>query len=299
MRSGILLIDKPAGITSAGVVGRVKRVLGAERVGHAGTLDPDATGLLVILVNGATRVASYAADGAKRYSGLIRLGITTTTDDISGDVLSECEDIPPFERVEAASKAFVGSIQQVPPRVSAIKVGGKRAHKMTRDGEAFELAPRTVTVSVFNVRKVSVNTFAYEIECSPGTYVRSLARDLGSALGCGATVESIRRERSGPLSVDNALQIDQVSWERLEDWSLLIPEVPRVELPEELAAAILTGHQQSLRVVRDNPAVSVLSPDSLVAYRSIRGRETLGLLRILPSSEVRVEINIGRYPAQK
>lgn len=299
MHSGIILIDKPAGITSAGVVARVKRVLGAERVGHAGTLDPDATGLLVVLVNGATRVASYAADGTKRYSGTMRLGVTTSTDDLAGDVLERCDVIPSFDKVVEASKRFVGAIQQIPPRVSSVKVQGKRAHKMTREGEEFTLLPREVTVYRFEISSLSEASFSYVVECSPGTYVRSLARDLGEALGCGGAVETIRRERSGPLSVEGAIPLEQVSWGHLLDWSLLIPEIPRIEIPEEIASAILSGHQLTLKKLAERPEVAALPRYSLFAYASAGEQETLGLLKVGASGEPTVSLNVGRYPRQK
>ena len=299
MHSGIILIDKPAGITSAGVVGRVKRLLEAERVGHAGTLDPDATGLLVVLVNGATRVASYAADGTKRYSGVMRLGLTTSTDDMAGEVLTESSEVPLFEKVVEASRKFVGPIQQVPPKVSAIKVQGKRAHKMSREGEEFELAAREVSVFRFDISKVSDTSFSYVVECSPGTYVRSLARDIGEILGCGGAVESIRREKSGALSVEGAIPLEQISWGYLQDWSLLIPHIPRLEIPEEMAAAILNGHQLTLKRVAALPEVAALPRYSLFAYASKGEPETLGLLKVLASGELQVVINLGRYPGQK
>lgn len=299
MHSGIILIDKPAGMSSAGVVARVKRTLGAERVGHAGTLDPDATGLLVVLVNGATRVASYAADGIKRYTGRIRLGITTTTDDLGGDIIEQSADIPVFEAVREASTKLAGTYQQLPPKVSAKKVGGKRAYDMTRRGVEFELTTREVTVSLFGLTAVSVESIEYEIECSPGTYVRAIARDLGSALGCGAAVESIRRERSGPLSLDGAIQLEQVEWGQLKDWAALIPHIPRVTMPEDLSSAILNGHQKSLAKVRELPQFRALPRDCLVAYASEGDQETLGLLKISTNGEVTVELNVGRYPGQK
>lgn len=299
MHSGILLIDKPAGITSAGVVARVKRALAAERVGHAGTLDPDATGLLVILVNGATRVASYAADGTKRYSGVMRLGVKTTTDDMAGEVLESSEEIPVFDKVVEASKRFLGAIQQVPPRVSSVKVQGRRAHKLTRQGEEFDLVAREVTISRFDIAKISESSFSYVVECSPGTYVRALARDLGEVLGCGGAVESIRRERSGPLSVEGAIPVEQASWGHLDDWSSLIPHIRRVEIPEAMAAAILTGHQLTLKRLADRPDIAALPRYSVFAYASEGERETLGLLKITGSGEIQVALNVGRYPGQK
>ncbi len=299
MHSGILFIDKPAGITSAGVVARVKRILGAERVGHAGTLDPDATGLLIVLVNGATRVASYAADGAKRYCGIMRLGVTTSTDDMAGEVLTESSTIPPFEKVVDACARFIGPIQQVPPKVSAIKVGGKRAHKLSREGHEFELSAREVVVSRFDIEKISDTSFRYVVECSPGTYVRSLARDVGDLLGCGGAVESIRRERSGPFSVEGALSLEEIAWERVRDWSLLIPHIPRIEITEESAAAIRNGHQITLKRVGELPEVASLPRPSLFCYASKGDPETLGLLNVLPTGELQVALNLGRYPGRK
>jgi tRNA pseudouridine55 synthase len=299
MHSGILFIDKPAGITSAGVVARVKRILGAERVGHAGTLDPDATGLLIVLVNGATRVASYAADGTKCYSGIMRLGVTTSTDDMAGEILTESSTIPPFEQVVEACARFVGPIQQVPPKVSAIKVGGKRAHKLSREGHDFELSAREVVVSRFDVEKISDTSFRYVVECSPGTYVRSLARDVGDLLGCGGAVESIRRERSGPFSVEGALTLEEIAWDRLRDWSLLIPHIPRIEISEESAAAIRNGHQITLKRVAELPEVASLPRSSIFCYASQGDPETLGLLHVLPTGELQVALNLGRYPGRK
>lgn len=299
MDSGIILIDKPAGMTSAGVVARVKRTLKADRVGHAGTLDPDATGLLVLLVNGATRIASYAADGMKRYSGKIRLGVTTTTDDLSGEELSRSDIRPSSDAIMQSKERFVGIIQQVPPRVSAIKIQGQRAHDLTRKGKSFELAAREVTVYRFDLELHAPDTLTYVIECSPGTYVRSLARDLGEVLGCGAAVASIRREISGPLSVSGAIALEEVSWHSLQDWGQLVPGMPRVEVSADVGALILNGHQQTLRLIRELPAIRTLPRNSLFAYTCPGSAETLGLLRISPSGEVSVEINIGRSIPQK
>ncbi len=295
MRNGVLLIDKPAGVTSAGVVARVKRALKASRVGHAGTLDPDATGLLVILINGATKVASYAADGDKIYSGTIKLGVRTDTDDTSGRVLSSSEDLPAFGEVERAAQQFVGAIQQVPPKVSAIKVGGKRAHRLQRRGAEFELEARTVTVRRFLLSPAEEGLIRYEIECSPGTYVRSLARDLGEALGCGGAAASIRRERSAHLKVADAIQLEQVSWELVRDWSVLLPETPRIELPATLAAALHNGQRTALGEAARLPQLSErLKHPGIVMYSTLGDSETLGLLRVSEDGKLQFELNLGR-----
>lgn len=294
MHNGILLIDKPAGITSAGVVARIKHILQAARVGHAGTLDPDATGLLVILINGATRIASYAADGTKVYSGTIKLGVRTSTDDLAGEVLSRSEDIPSFEQIHQCAQRFIGHIQQVPPKVSAVKVGGKRAHKMQRLGEEFELKAREVEVSRLELSSLSPDLIGYRMECSPGTYVRSVARDLGDALGCGAAVATIRRERSGVLSVDRAVQITEVSWELVQDWSVLVPHLPRIELAPAVAAALHNGQRNSLRALEEAAFMTGLREKPGVVMYGVEGSsDTLGLLRVNPDRSVDFEINLG------
>lgn len=295
MRNGIILIDKPAGVTSAGVVARVKRILGASRVGHAGTLDPDATGLLVILVNGATRVASYAADGSKVYSGTFTFGIRTSTDDVFGEVLATSAEIPAFAEIERQSRGFVGEFDQVPPKVSAVKVGGKRAHKLQRGGLEFELEPRRVTVHSFEVKPGEpANTVQYRVSCSPGFYVRALARDLGEALGCGGAASAIRRERSGHLSVEGAATLEAVGWESLQDWSVLLPEVPRIELPVALAASIHNGQRSSLRDAARHPAiVPLLGTPGIFLYGAQGNPETMGILAISPDGQLQFELNLG------
>lgn len=294
MRSGILLIDKPAGMTSAGVVARVKRLLGAGRVGHAGTLDPDATGLLIILLQGATRVASYAADGYKIYSGEIQLGVRTSTDDLGGEILNQTNVIPAWEDVTAAGSRFVGKIQQVPPKVSAIKVQGKRAHKLHRNGASFELTAREVDVRRFDISQGdSPSQVRYVIECSPGTYVRSLARDLGEALGCGGAVSTIRRERSGHFSVSDAISIEEVSWSRVQDWAVLVPGLPRLRLPIQVARSLLDGQRRGLRHAWEVYSQEVSSEvSSHIVFFAEESQDSLGILKIQDGGGFEFELNI-------
>lgn len=295
MRSGVLLIDKPAGITSAGVVARVKRMLHADRVGHAGTLDPDATGLLVVLLNGATRAASYAADGWKVYSGMMRLGVTTSTDDMSGEILRRCAEVPLFEVVQEAVERFTGLIEQVPPRVSAIKVNGKRAHKLHRRGAEFELAARKVEVRRFEVlRSGDPEVISYTVECSPGTYIRSLARDLGEVLGCGGAVDSIRRIRSGHFDVDSAQSLEDVEWSRVQDWGVLLPEVPRLEVNVETARSLLNGQLSGLARAWEYWQRSKRREEGdLVVFLAQGSPDSLGILRIRDGSSFEFETNIN------
>lgn len=296
MRNGVVLIDKVANMSSAAVVARVKRHLKADKVGHAGTLDPDATGLLICLVNGATRVASYALDGMKIYSGTMRLGVRTTTDDMMGDVIEESTAIPSFEAVSRAVRHFVGTIEQVPPKVSAIKVGGRRAYQLERAGHDVQLKARQVIVEQFDVTEISDRTIGYRIVCTPGTYVRALARDLGEKLGCGAAAEAIRREGSGHFSVSDAVALEDLSWDRVRDWSILVPHVPRIVVSSQVAIDLLQGRVAALPAVR-LLAASLSEQVEIVAYAAEgRETETLGLLRLDGARNVGFELNVARQP---
>ena len=216
MNSGILLVDKPQGITSHDVVSRMRRLAGTRKIGHAGTLDPMATGLLVLGVNHATRLLHYLVGLDKEYLATIRLGWDTTTDDAEGEplVAASAERLAGVteEAIRAGMLRQTGVIEQVPSAVSAVKVDGKRAYQRVRDGEEVELAARTVTVSAFELLAVrpgdGVVDADVRVECSSGTYVRALARDLGAALGTGGHLTALRRTRIGAFRVDEAAALD-------------------------------------------------------------------------------------------
>jgi tRNA pseudouridine55 synthase len=211
--SGLVILDKPAGWTSHQVVGRVRRLLGTRKVGHAGTLDPMATGVLVVGINRATRLLGLLALDDKAYAAMIRLGVSTRTDDAQGEVLATAgaANLDP-QRVDVAVAALTGDLQQVPSAVSAIKVDGVRAYARVRAGHEVALAARAVRVSRFEVRErreaqvdgTPVVDLEVVVECSTGTYVRALARDLGEALGTGGHLTELRRLRSGPFTVAEA-----------------------------------------------------------------------------------------------
>ena len=215
---GILLVDKPAGLTSHDVVARTRRALGTRKVGHAGTLDPMATGLLVIGVEGATRLLTYIVGADKTYEATIRLGQTTDTDDADGEILTRAtaeswNSVTP-DRVSAGIRALTGAISQVPSSVSAIKVDGRRAYDRVRAGEEVVLAARDVTVSRFEViaERSTAGSLDLDVvvDCSSGTYIRSLARDLGAALGVGGHLTALRRSRVGDFDVADAVKVDDV-----------------------------------------------------------------------------------------
>ncbi|MDF2562497.1 MAG: tRNA pseudouridine synthase [Microbacterium sp.] len=219
---GILLVDKPAGLTSHDVVARTRRAFGTRKVGHAGTLDPMATGLLVIGIEGATRLLTYIVGADKTYEATIRLGQTTGTDDAEGEILTTAEPGAWSAVTDAAIDrgilALTGEISQVPSSVSAIKVDGRRAYDRVRAGEEVVLAARDVVVSRFDVsarrRQDGSLDLDVIVDCSSGTYIRSLARDLGASLGVGGHLTALRRTRVGPFEVGDAVGLDDLEGAR-------------------------------------------------------------------------------------
>lgn len=209
--SGWLVVDKPAGITSTAVVNKVKWAMDAQKAGHAGTLDPAATGVLAIALGEATKTVPYVTDALKCYRFMVNLGAATTTDDAEGSVISESALRPSDGEIEAALAAFRGDIQQVPPQFSAVKVDGARAYDLAREGEAMDLAARPLWVERLEVlSRTSVDQVELEMVCGKGGYVRSIARDLGAALGCLGHVAWLRREWSGPFTAAEGISLEQI-----------------------------------------------------------------------------------------
>lgn len=208
-RDGLLVIDKPAGPTSHDVVRRVRRVLGTRRVGHGGTLDPDATGVLLVAAGQATRFFPFLSKERKVYEGRIRLGFATDTYDASGrPAPATAAELPGRADIAEAMAGFVGDILQTPPRFSAKKIGGQPGYKLARADRDFTLAPVPVTVVRFDLRDYRPPDVLIEAECSAGTYIRSLAHDLGERLGCGAHLAELRRTRIGPYGLGQALSLE-------------------------------------------------------------------------------------------
>lgn len=225
-RSGILPVEKGPGVTSFQVVAHLRRVLRVSRIGHGGTLDPAATGLLPILIGEATKLTPYLVDLDKEYVATVRLGVVTESQDLSGAVL-ETRPVPALDRaaLEAALGPFVGVIRQVPPMFSALRRGGKRLYELARQGVEVEREPREVTVHSIVVESVALPEFVMRIRCGKGTYVRTLAADVGAALGCGAALAALVRTRVGPFALEAAVPWDELrearSGERL--WPRLLP----------------------------------------------------------------------------
>ena len=262
-RPGILLVDKPKGITSHDVVSRTRRAAGTRKVGHAGTLDPMATGLLVLGLNAATRLLTFAVGLDKEYFATIKLGVSTTTDDAEGETLStiSTSSITDSAIAEGIAK-LTGDISQVPSAVSAIKVDGKRAYALVRAGEQVELAPRNVTVSAFELIARRGDELDVRVECSSGTYIRALARDIGNDLGVGAHLTALRRTRIGPFTIDSAVGVEDVD----VAGAMIAPAVAASTLFETIALseqqAIDLGHGKRFAVeTPDGSPIAAVAPD--------------------------------------
>jgi tRNA pseudouridine55 synthase len=247
VRDGLVVVDKPAGWTSHDVVGKLRKVYGQRRVGHAGTLDPDATGVLLVGLGRVTRLLRYLQEAGKGYDARVVFGIATDTLDASGAVLERTEMRVTRTQLETATRAYVGDIEQVPPMVSAIKVGGRKLYEMARKGEVVERAPRAVHVDAIAVDEFEPGPYpqaSLHVDCSSGTYVRTLAADLGAALGGCAHLAALRRTRVGSFTLDEARPIDAV--EADPDAAIVSPvealrDLERVTVDAEQARAVAHG----------------------------------------------------------
>ena len=270
--SGLVVVDKPGGLTSHDVVGRMRRLAHTRRVGHAGTLDPMATGVLVLGIGPGTKLLHHLVLADKAYTATIRLGQATSTDDAQGALVAAVAAGTVDEAaVRAAMEPFVGEIEQVPSSVSAIKVDGRRAYQRVRDGETVELAARPVTVRRFAATAFSrpspdLLDVEVEVECSSGTYVRALARDVGAALGVGGHLTALRRTRVGPFTLDTARTLDQLA--ELDDpVTLPLAEAVRAAMPVRTvddAEARELSFGRPLRVHGIEGVHGALGPDGAV-----------------------------------
>ena len=212
MPSGILIIDKPQDWTSMDVCGRLRRLLGERRVGHAGTLDPMATGVLTVFVGRATRAVEFAETGAKTYEATLRLGTETDTQDTTGTVLRSSDVLPDREAILAALPRFRGEIEQIPPMYSALKRNGKKLYELARQGKTVERQPRPVTIYTLELgAQHSPTDWALTVKCSKGTYIRTLCHDIGQVLGCGGVMASLRRTEAAGFTLDDAVTLEEVA----------------------------------------------------------------------------------------
>ncbi|HYM81427.1 MAG TPA: tRNA pseudouridine(55) synthase TruB [Candidatus Limnocylindria bacterium] len=284
--SGLLALDKPAGVTSHDVVAVVRRRLRAPGAGHLGTLDPGASGLLVIALGAATRAIPVWQGGEKTYDATLCFGIVTSTQDVHGEVLERREVRLDEAQIRAATRAFVGDIEQVPPMVSALSVGGQRLHRLARRGIEVERVPRRIRIASWEWQSFALPEARFIVRCTSGTYVRTLAHDLGAALGPGAALKTLRRLRSEPFGLERAVPLRELSLQAAEAvlahaWTLddALEVLPAVTLDADAEVRVGFGGRP---VVEPGEAPLDGGPRSVV-LRDASGRAlALGELRALP-----------------
>ena len=284
--AGFLLVDKPQGWTSHDVVDAARHWLGTQRVGHLGTLDPLATGVLPLAIRAATKLVPYLAEGGKSYRGCIQLGVQTDTLDAEGEVLHRHVGAFPEESaVEAALVEFVGEIEQVPPMFSAVKQFGVPLHRLAREGKHVERAPKKVRIDCIELLAYQAPFIEVRVDCSPGTYVRTLADDLGRRLGCGAHLRNLRRTRSGPFELGGARTPERFAEDaqRGQVESHMIPGVDVLGLP-----IVELGTEETRRVKNGGEvgASLALTPGGRVAALE-PGGELLAVMEVLPGRRLR------------
>jgi tRNA pseudouridine55 synthase len=259
MPSGLLLVDKPEGPTSAHVVERVKHILGAKKVGHLGTLDPFASGLLPLGIDDGTKIAEIFLTAQKSYQGVIALGVATDTQDSTGKVI-ETREVPALAdpELEKLRQAFTGALMQTPPMFSALKMDGVRLYRLARKGQTVDRAPREIKVESLRLWTQGTAEIGFEVTCSKGTYIRTLAADMGHSLGCGAHLKTLRRLSCGHLSVERAIPLGEIENAKARG------EVPLLSLNEALSqfrAVSLDSHEvSSLRMGRQEVLVGLGAP---------------------------------------
>ena len=264
--NGLLVVDKPGGMTSHDVVSRVRRLTGEQSVGHLGTLDPMATGVLPLLLGKFTRLAQFFSTAEKTYTGTIRLGFATDTYDAEGEPVGPItEPCLTLEEVRHAASPFRGDIEQMPPAFSAKKIGGKPAYKLAREGKPVELKPKTIHIYEFSIAEIDGHTASFQIKVSAGGYVRSVAHELGQALGCGAHLSSLRRTQAGAFTLDQAFSFEAlVALEpsieaALPHPRMLLPEMPSVSGDTIALGKIRNGAQANLADFSDAEMVKVFA----------------------------------------
>ncbi len=297
-------MDKPQGWTSHDVVGRMRRLAGTRKVGHAGTLDPMATGVLVVGINKATRLLTYIVGTSKTYTATIRLGESTVTDDAEGEVTATHSAAGVTEdAVRTAVSALTGDIQQIPSSVSAIKVNGERAYARVRSGEDVKLAARPVTIHRFEVHRLrpgrdgAVLDVDVTVECSSGTYIRALARDVGNALGVGGHLTALRRTQVGPYTLDQAHTLEQLAEELdvlemsqaaralMPNRELSAEETTEISFGRRIAAGVTAGTPAA--ATADSPAAAFAPDGTLVALLADAGNYAKPVLVFAPDNEKR------------
>jgi tRNA pseudouridine55 synthase len=285
---GLLVIDKPAGMTSHDVVDVIRKRFNTKKVGHAGTLDPDATGILLLGVGKATRFLAYAQASPKRYRALARFGSSTSTQDASGEVLETRPCSFTRDELARALEKFTGDIEQVPPMVSAVKIGGEPLHAKARRGEEVDRPPRSVTIYELVLdlfRDGDAPEATLDVRCSSGTYVRTLIHDVGQVLGCGGHMATLRRTETGGFDLEEAVPLDSVGPDDLRPLAEAVRVLPRVDLSPAHVIDVSHGRKLPAHLapdVAEGGLVAVYAQGTLIAVY-LRGGDMLAADRVVPS----------------
>ncbi len=290
--SGVIIINKSEKMTSHDVVNRVRRIYGTRRVGHTGTLDPMATGVLVVLVGRAAKAAEYLGSDEKRYRATMRLGITTDTEDTTGEILTKTDVYPTQAEVMAAAESFVGKIMQTPPMYSALKVGGKKLVDLARCGETVEREAREIEVFSLDCKKIDEANYTLDIHASKGTYVRTLCADIGAKLGCGGAMASLIRTASGNFKLEDSHTLEELSeLTREEAEALLLPteslfgDCAAVTLPDFFARLASSGCEIYQKKIGTSFAVGkrlrLYNKDGFFALGEVREYESGSAIKVI------------------
>ena len=264
--NGVIVIDKPAGKTSHDIVGILRRLFKTRRVGHTGTLDPMATGVLPVCVGNATKAADMLTLSDKRYTAVFKLGVRTDTLDCEGEIIEEKEVNVTEEQIRSAVKSFTGEIFQIPPMYSAIKINGKKLYELARDGIEIEREKRKVVVYSIDICDISLPYVTIDVSCSKGTYIRSLCDDIGEALGCGAVMTDLRRTKTAAFEIKDAYTFEQLEKEE-NIYSLLMPvdelfsDLPQIHLNKKQEKSIINGVRMTWRDGEENMRYRVYGAD--------------------------------------
>lgn len=286
--NGLLIVNKPKGMTSHQVVGRVRRILGIKKIGHTGTLDPQVDGVLPLCIGNATRIAEYMLDHNKGYAGEVTFGFSTDTQDAYGEVVERVESVRlTEEQIRNAFSHFLGEITQIPPAFSALKVDGKRAYDLARKGEKVELAPRKVMIFSLEIQQMQLQhpypRVRFSVECSKGTYIRTLCHDIGQTLGIPAHMSALTRTKSGPFGLDDAYTLEQIEQFHAEERmaqillsaSVAVPQFPVYAVNEQQMHRVMNGMQMTFSLNDHN-----LAQDSKIRVEDGNG-QLLAIYRVM------------------
>ncbi len=286
--NGIININKPLGITSHDVVYRLRRLLGIKKIGHTGTLDPDASGVLPMCIGKGTKLAELITGYDKQYLAEMTLGAITTTQDKSGEVLESFEVNVTEEQVRDAANKFIGEISQVPPMYSAIKIDGKKLYELAREGKTVERQPRQVTIKNIEIKDINLegNTVTMLVDCSKGTYIRTLCEDIGRSLGCGGYMSSLTRTKSGRFSLDEAYTLEEVA-DMIEKGNMdfltsvedALPEYPKVTVAEKNAKKICNGIKVRVEGLEKGETYRVFDEKGDFLVIAKQGEDTLEIIK--------------------